>query len=346
MARSQAPARLSDIAREAGVSRVAVGRVLNGSGGDHVRVSEATRKKILTIARRMNYRPNLLAQQLRGVSSQLFGVVLDTVNAPVMYSRLSAIEQEANRRGYRLMIGQVHSDPSGIDAYLDDFESRGVEGVICLLDLMRGYRRTLAKSLEGRSQIIMHGKPLDPEGLCVRVDTTDGVFQATAHLLDRRRQRVAMLLWNEEDELCDLRREGYRAAHQSRGVAVDPKLVWSAECETAEPADAVIDQAIQTLVVDRDADAIVAPNDVWAVRLIKRLKARGLTVPDDVAIVGYDNLDIAQAVEPELTSIDQQHDQYAVAVLDLLCELAAGQTRPAGTRTVTIKPMLAVRQSS
>lgn len=340
------PARLSDIAQAAGVSRVAVGRVLNGSGGDHVRVSEATREKILTIARRMNYRPNLMAQQLRGVRSQLFGVILDTVNAPVMYSRLSALEQEANRRGYRLMIGQVHSDPTGIDAYLDDFESRGVEGVICLLDLMRDYRRSLDPSLTGRRNIVMHGQPLRADGMCVRVDTADGAFQATGHLLDRRRRRVGMLLWNEEDALCDLRRDGYHAAHRSRGVDVDKQLIFSADCPTADPTDAVIDRAIDTLINKRGAEAIVAPNDVWAVRLIKRLKARDLRVPEDVAMVGYDNLDIAEAVEPELTSIDQQHAQYAAAALDLLCEIAGGAERPPAGRTVTIKPLLIVRHSS
>ncbi|QNN22505.1 LacI family transcriptional regulator [Planctomycetales bacterium ZRK34] len=346
MTDTKGPARLSDIAKAAGVSRVAVGRVLNGSGGDHVRVSEATREKILTIARRMNYRPNLMAQQLRGVRSQLFGVILDTVNAPVMYSRLSALEQEAGRRGYRLMIGQVHSDPTGIDAYLDDFESRGVEGVICLLDLMRGYRSSLDPSLAHRRNIVMHGQPLRPGGMCVRVDTADGVFQATGHLLDRQRSRVGMLLWNEEDALCDLRREGYQAACQSRGIEVDDELIYNADCQTADPTDDVIERAIDVLVDERGAEAIVAPNDVWAVRLIKRLGARGRRVPDEVAIVGYDNLDIAEAVEPELTSIDQQHTQYAAAALDLLCETAGGGQKSTSGRTVTIKPLLRVRRSS
>jgi DNA-binding LacI/PurR family transcriptional regulator len=263
-----------------------------------------------------------------------------------MYSRLSALELEANRRGYRLMIGQVHSDPTGIDAYLDDFESRGVEGVICLLDLMRGYRSSLDPALTSRRNIVMHGQPLCADGMCVRVDTADGVFQATSHLLDRQRRRVGMLLWNEEDALCDLRRDGYHAAHRSRNVAIDDQLIYNADCPTADPTDPVIDRAIHTLIVERGAEAIVAPNDVWAVRLIKRLKARNLRVPDEVAMVGYDNLDIAEAVEPELTSIDQQHERYAAAALDLLCEMTAGGDRPAAGRTVTIKPLLIVRQSS
>ncbi|MBI1373141.1 MAG: LacI family DNA-binding transcriptional regulator [Phycisphaera sp.] len=344
MSPGRSPVRLVDIAREAGVSRVAVGHVLNGSGGKHVRIADDTREKILKIARRMNYRPNLAAQQLRGARSQMIGVVLDTVNTPVMYNRLAAIESEASRRGYRLMIGQVHSEPSGLITYLDDFAARGVDGVLCLLDLMRSYREELRQTLAGRPNLVMHGKPLIEGGSCIRVDTTDAIYQAAGHLIDRGRNRVAMLLWNEEDALCEARRQGYANAHRSRNRDVEASLVWSAESPTATPDPQTIDRCIDVLVNERRADAIIAPNDVWAVRLMKRMKAQGVRVPDDVAMIGYDNLDIAEVIEPGLTSIDQSHAAYASAAIDLLGRMV--EEHEAVAETVTIQPLLIVREST
>src|SRR5687767_11001013 len=102
-----APARLVDVAARAGVSRVTAAQVLNGSGGRTVRVGEETRQRVLEVARHLGYTPNRIAQQLRGVRSRMLGVILDTVNMPVMYARLSALEEKARSRGYRLIIGQV-----------------------------------------------------------------------------------------------------------------------------------------------------------------------------------------------------------------------------------------------
>lgn len=335
-------ARLIDVAREAGVSRVAAGSVLNGSGGESVRVGEATRKRVLEIARRLNYRPNLAAQQLRGAASRVFGVILDTVNTPVMYNRLAAIEREASRRGYRLMVGQAHNEPSGLAAYLDDFEARGVDGVLCLLDLMRTYRHQLRETLEGHPHLIMHGRPILDGQSCVRVDTEDAIYQVTGHLIDRGRQRVALVIWNEEDALSYARRAGFDAAHRSRGRDSDEPMIFNADSDTPDPSPKIVDTCIDALIGKRSADAVIAPNDVWAVRLMKQMKRRGIRVPDDVAMVGYDNLDIAEVIEPGLTSIDQNHDAYADAALDLL--EASG--RRSVSEVITIRPQLVVREST
>ena len=342
------PARLIDIARAAGVSRVTVGQVLNRSGGESVRVGEKTRERVLEIAQSMNYRPNRVAQQLRGIRSQMLGVILDTINMPVMYNRLAHLERQATRRGYRLTIGQVHHDPSGIAEYLDDFEGRGVEGVICLFDLMRGYSEELEPIFEGRDNIVFHGRPLDEEACCVRVDTPDAIRQCVGHLVDRGRKRIGMALWNMADQLMLRRREGYEQEHKARGIEVDEQLIWSAESETESPEPETIERAIDHLVGEHKADAIIASNDAWAVRLIQHIKQRGLRVPEDVAVIGYDNLDIATVIEPALTTVDQQHHKYAEAAIDLLIRQIEEEEEemPIDERQVTIKPKLVVRDST
>jgi DNA-binding LacI/PurR family transcriptional regulator len=332
--------RLIDVARAAGVSRVAAAHVLNGAGTGSVRVSPATRERIEGIARGLNYRPNRAAQQLRGVPSGLIGVIFDS-QWPTNFQRLSMLEQAGIARGLRFMVGQVHGDPRLVERYLDDFESRGVQGILCVVDLHRRYYDEMRPLFAPRRDVVFHGRALVEGASCVRVDTEDGIRQSVAHLLDRGRQRIGLLLSNSSDQFMQFRRDGYEAEFAARGLLIDPALAWCAESESGTPEQALLDQAIDGLVRDAGADAVIAADDVWAVRLIQRLKARGYCVPDDVAVVGYDNLDLATVIEPALTTIDQQHETYARLAIDLLAGL-----HQAAPTMATVKPKLIVREST
>ncbi len=339
-------ATLSDVAARAGVSRTAAAKVMLGTGGDRVRVSDQTRRRVESAASDLKYRPNRAAQQLRGARSGLLGVLLDTVNKPVMYERLSALEDEAAARGYRLLIAQTRHDPPSIADYLREMDGYGVEGLICLFDVARGLRQQIAPLFRDRTHVIAHGFPLHAEGFCVRVDTAHAIRAAVGHLADTGRRRIGMELWNLDDELMGLRAEGYRCEHRGRGLAVDERLVWSAQSVSARPSDEAINRAVAHLVGTMGADAIIASNDIWAVRFIQRLKARGVRVPEDVAVVGYDNLDIGTVVEPNLTTVDQCHDQYAREMMEMVAALVAGTADDQGTRVRVVLPRLIIRDST
>jgi DNA-binding LacI/PurR family transcriptional regulator len=338
--------RLIDVAKEAGVSRVAAGQVLIGTGGPRVRVSDATRQRVLEVAKRLGYRPDRIAQQLRGARSQMLGVILDTDNLPVMFERLAALEAETRRQGYRLMIGQTHGDPLRITQYLDDFEGRGVDGIVFLFDLLRGYEDRLGPVFSDRGPVVYHSKALTPNGACVRVDTASGIQQSIAHLIDRGRNRIALVLGNIADQKMEVRRLGYLLEFTARNLPIDEELIWSLESATEVPTREVLDRAIDDLVCKKKVDAMIAVNDVWAVRLIQRLKDRGFRVPADVAMIGYDNLDLATVIDPALTTIDQDHPAYAKAVLDLMQELLERQEPSVLGREIVVPPKLIIREST
>ncbi|HEY5311816.1 MAG TPA: substrate-binding domain-containing protein, partial [Pirellulales bacterium] len=223
---------------------------------------------------------------------------------------------------------------------LDDFQSRGVQGILCIVDLHRNYDQ-MRPLFAGRRNVIFHDLPLVEGSPCMRVDTEDGIRQSVAHLFQRGRRRIGLLLSDSRDLYMTYRRAGYDSEFAARGLVPEPELVWCAEAESGLPDPARLDVAIDRLVRDARADAIIAADDVWAVRLIQRLKARGFRVPDDVAVVGFDNLDLATVIEPALTTIDQQHESYAREAIDLLLNL--GQ---APATTATVKPKLIVREST
>jgi DNA-binding LacI/PurR family transcriptional regulator len=337
--------RLLDVARAAGVSRVAAAHVLNGAGSASVRVSPATRRRVESIARELNYRPNRAAQQLRGMPSGLIGVIFDS-QWPTNLQRLSMLEQAGIAHGLRFMVGQVHGDPRLAARYLDDFADRDVQGILCIVDLKTCFLDELQPLFQGRQNVIFHGRPLHDDGLCVRVDTEDGIRQSVSHLVERGRRRIGLLLSESTDEFMTLRRRGYTAEFAARGLNAEPNLIWSAETESGLPDAKALDRAIDTLIAQEHADAVIAADDVWAVRLIQRLKARSYRVPTDVAVVGYDNLDMATVIEPALTTVDQDHAAYAKAVIKMLGQLIEQGSVEPEARTAVIKPRLIIREST
>ncbi len=337
--------RLIDIAKKAGVSRAAVGHILNQSGKDNVRVSEETRARVMEIATALDYRPNQAAQQLRGRPNKTLGVILDTVNTAVFSARLAAVEIEARRRGYRLVIGQVHQDPKEIQAYLEDFYSRGIDGVLCLFDAIQGIRDDLQTVFRTSSRAVIHASPILSSQSCVRVDTASAVNQLVDHLVERGRKRIAMELWSMSDSLMSVRADAWKAAVKRHRLSSADKLIWVNPMGAQRPTAEVIDQCVQKLVISQKADAILASNDEWAVRLIQGLRRYGKEVPRDVAVTGYDNLDIAEVIEPALTTIDQCHADYAEAAVDLMIQSIKGKVT-GDNKVRIIQPRLIVRDST
>lgn len=345
MAEETRKVRLLDIANKAGVSRAAVGHILNNSGADCVRVSEATREKVLKIAAELDYRPNRAAQRLRGMPTKIIGVILDTVNMAVFSARLAAIEEESRKRGYRLMVGQVHHDTDEIKTYLDDFTDHGMDAILCMFDVMHDIRPKLKKVFRGRENIILHSSPILKTQPCVRVETSSAIEQLVDHLVERGRKRIAIQLWSPSDHLMSIRCNAWQENVKRNKLPSTNSLVWTNPEATQKPSREAIDDCIQKLVIKNKADAIIASNDEWAVRIMQGLQRHGYSVPEDLAVTGYDNLDIADVIEPGLTTIDQCHADYAKEALNLVEESLAG-TLTSSQRLRVIRPRLIVREST
>jgi DNA-binding LacI/PurR family transcriptional regulator len=335
--------RLSDLATDVGVSRAAVARVLLGTGAGQVRVADATARRIRAAARRRGYRPNRLAQQLKGLRSGMIGVLLDTDNPEVMHDRLYALEAEAERLGHRLLIGRVRGRPAAVERYIEDFEGRNTDGILCLFDLTAD-RATVLRRLARRTlNLVFHGRPPVRGAAFVRVDTNAAVHLLYDHLRTRGCRRIGLALRDPADALSRRRLQGYLSALRQHGEHRRARLIWTGN--RRDPVQRMAFAAAGKLAGRGGADAIIASDDIFAVALIAELKRRGLDVPRDVAVTGYDNLSIGRVIEPPLTTIDQQHAAYAAAAFGLLLGTDRGGDGRA-TRGMVIAPKLVVRESS
>lgn len=339
---------LQDVADKAGVSRSAAGRVLLGTGAGSIRVAKVTAERILAAAKKLNYTPNRSAQQLRGISGKTIGVIVCSSNTPVMAQRVFALESEAACRGYRLLVGRCQAEGEQLAQYVNDFSSRGVEAIFCLFDLTAGRDALVKKAFRSFDRVLFHGRPAWDGGYCVCTDTAGGISAAVRHLAQNGKHRPALALWNRRlDELMEVRCEAFMATCKElklgRGAA---KRIWDARSDTVIPRLELLDEGIEVMVRKNRADAILASNDVWAVRIMQKLREYKLRVPQDVCVIGHDNLDIGTVIEPQLTTIDPDHGAYARAAMELLLKITAGVPIPKKERTVTVASRLVLRGSA
>ncbi|MCU0771598.1 MAG: LacI family transcriptional regulator [Verrucomicrobia bacterium] len=339
--------RLSDVAERAGVSIAVASVALRGGSRGTIRVGDKTAEKVRRVARRMQFRPNMAAQMLKGRKHDVIGVMIGAESTAANYGRLAAIEREAYGRGYRLMIGQFHNDAAHTAGYINDFLSRGIGALVCFHNPLMPSNPEVMDLLAQTRALVFQTVSLVQGACCVDVDRAAGVREAVTYLLGRGRRRVALALnaAPETDSLMEDRRRGYLAGVGDPDGERSRSLIWSGTGEFP-PSREVLDGAVDALVVRGGADAIVASNDIWAVDLIKALRRRGLDVPGEVAVVGFDNLEAGALFDPSLTTIDQNNVDFARAAVDLLLATLDGKPLSRAERTRVVQPKLVVRESA
>jgi DNA-binding LacI/PurR family transcriptional regulator len=352
-------ARLIDVARQAGVSRGIAGHVLNGGAGNS-RVSEKTALRIQKIARQLNYHPNHAARLLRGKRSCTFGLLVASAGDPLRSFLAQYLDTESVKIGCHVFIANTIGDtsvgPDLFEEYVEEFARRGVDGVFCAVHHWFGGDRAL---LLARHPHTIFYEDSGPEGAArVSIDREEAARLAVRHLTARGRKRVALATMSLSRPTHIARRLGYEKELQCHGLPVDERLLFNGEphglayayCNTTsmrwEFPTQVIERAVDALVIEGRADAIVAHDDFWAAALIKNLHARGIRVPEDVAVVGYLNHYLADWTDPALTTLDLQHELAAKQMVSMMEKMVANGPLPVEDRVVQIKPRLIIRESS
>ena len=190
------------------------------------------------------------------------------------------------------------------------------------------------------------------------MDRQEAVRLAVRHLLERGRRRIGLAVMTLARRPHLARLHGYQRELQNHGLAIDERLVFNGAVVRLSFAKynaldgrwefpfETIDAAIDQLVGEGKADAIIAHDDFWAVALMKRLRARGLRVPDDVAVIGYLNHSMADWTDPALTTLDLQHPLAARQMVEMMAKMITRGPLPEDERVVSILPKLIVRESA
>lgn len=296
---------IKDVARLAGVSTATVSRTL----AEPEKVTAETRKKVQAAIRRSGYVRNELARSFRMQSTQTILVLVPDIGNPFYSLIIQGLEEVAQKHRYRLLLGDTQNHPEREIEYLQSVMQRQVDGVISL-------GHTLPQVLKFKD-----GKPVPLVMACeylhdatvssVSIDNIAAAKLATAHLLELGHRRIAFINGPVQTPLSKDRLRGYRDALQDAGVAYDKSLVVRGDFSLLSgerAAGALLDKKL-------NFSAIFAANDAMGIGAIKVLRARCLRVPDDISVVGFDDIEFAQYVEPPLTTIHQPRREIGRATM-------------------------------
>lgn len=326
---------MADIARMAGVSSSTVSRALSGSA----LIPESTRERILELTRSLNYQVNVGAANLRKRSVQTVGVVvlgdsMQAISDPFILNLFGSVADALDEQGYSVLLTRLNDSRK---AQMQALVTSGqVAGLVVIGQLT--WHEHLNRLFHAGLAFSVWGAALpDAAYPVVGGDNEQGGYLAAAHLLSRGCKKIAFLGDIEHPE-AGLRYAGYLRAHREAGVAPDVRLRQSVLF--GEP---MLMQVVQDwLSQDLAFDGVFASSDVAAITVISALNARGIDVPRDVKVVGYDDIDMAGHVFPSLTSIRQPTKLAGKALVTLLNEAQAGLAR----RSVILPTELVERDSS
>lgn len=290
-------ATMLDIAKAAGVSKATVSRIINKKDAN---ISEETRNKVLSIAKELNYIPNNIARSLTTKKSETIGIVVPDITNPFFSEMARAIEDSANTLGYNVIFCNSDNETEKEQKYIELLISRLADGVIFIAG---GNSRESIEMLKHNGiPFVLVDRYIDGYRDCYGVycDSKDGIKSGFEHLYSIGKRNIVFVTGPKELEISIQRMEGYREAVIKHGN-FDDKYIFDGDF-TIEGGIKVTEDILKSGI---KFDAIMYSSDVMAYGGMKVLLRNGFKIPEDVSIVGFDNIQISQFIEPELTTIAQ-----------------------------------------
>lgn len=338
-------ANIRDVAVAAGVSVQTVSNVING----RPYMRPETLQRVQQAMAELRYQPSRVAQGMRRQASQAIGFLLSDPNPrgladPFYGEVLSGLASAAREHNYSLVIDYLPSAPRP-EAFLAPFETRQVDAAVAFIsgvaDQQAAALRALARSEHPAA--VLEREVRGPNAYSVLAANFEGAQAATQALLDSGHQRIAFLDSVQRWPSIDLRREGYEAALRAAGLGRHVSFISGPDW-TAEGATRAVERALNARASKARPTAIVAASDVIAVGALHALKARGLKVPGDVAVIGFDDFEFTRYVDPPLTTVRLPAFDMGRLAAELLLGHLSG--KPAEQRRHVLPTQLIRRGSS
>jgi LacI family transcriptional regulator, repressor for deo operon, udp, cdd, tsx, nupC, and nupG len=329
---------LKDVAKLAGVSVKTVSNVVNG----YRHVTESTRERVLRAIEELNYQPNLAARTLRARRSGIIALALPELSIPYFSELAGLIVDAAAARSWTVLVDQTNGLAERERLITEGIRTHLIDGLIfspIALDT-----RELERRRDGTPLVLLGERGYDGPADHVAIDNVTAVREATAHVIALGRRRIAAI-GDQRDvpagETAHRRLEGYRQALAGAGLPYDEALVMPApRYHRADGAEGMA----RLLALPEPPDAVVCFNDLIALGALRTLLVRGRRVPEDVALVGCDDIEEARYSTPMLTTIAPDKQQIADLAVDFLLSRMDGPAGP--PRRVVAGHRLIVREST
>ncbi|MCD6156184.1 MAG: LacI family DNA-binding transcriptional regulator [Candidatus Atribacteria bacterium] len=326
---------IKDVAKLAGVSIATVSRVINNSG----KVSSEKRSRVIEAIEKLNYQPNLLARGLRQQKTRLVGCLVPDVENLVFAGLAKYIEEFLSACGYNVILCNTNNDKNKEKNYLSILIQRKVDGII--FSRVSDESILFMSSHLKRVPYVVLDRTLEIEfAPTVKLDNFLGGLLAAQHLVEMGHRRFACITGPLKIKLCRERLEGFREGLRMAGIDLREEYIF----ESNFKIDGGKEAALKMLAAGDLPTAIFAHNDMMAFGAIQVFRDKELSIPEDVSVVGFDNLPICELVSPPLTTVAQPFEKMAYLGVKLLDSLIKNEE--VIQKTLVVKPYLVTRAST
>ncbi len=290
---------IKHLAEELNITTATVSRALN----NHPRISEATKKTVLALADKMNYRRNRIASSLRSGKTHTIGVIIPSAEINFFGSVVHGIESIANEKGYNILLYQSNEEAEYERKAIDTFSDVQVDGVLASI---AKDTRDISHYLELKKKgipLVFFDRSVNMVSIpSVMVDDFKGGYMATEHLLQQGYKRIAHISGQQHLKIFKDRLEGYKYALHAAGMEVEESFIYSGNVSIQAGKDAM--EYYYSLV--QPPDGIFAVEDFTALGVIKAAREKNIKIPYELGVIGFANESFDEHITPSLSSIDQQ----------------------------------------
>lgn len=332
-------ATIHDIARELNITASTVSRALQ----DHPRISEATKKAVLKVAKQLNYQPNHIAAALRNGKSKIIGIIVPTADRSFFGAVIRGIEEVANKARYNVMICQSHDDYNKEVTTVEALLNARVDGIIASFAKGTENFDHFAKAKEKGVPVVLFDRSY--QGLDVShvvIDDYLGAYQAVEHLIQQGCKRIAHFTSVKKISIYKERFRGYREALEAHGMPFEKELVIESNLQYDDGRTGMA----QFLQMENRPDAVFSSSAYSAVGAMEVLKENNIVIPHEIALVGFSNEAFTSFCDPPLTTVDQQCMLIGNAAADIFLEQIAADAGKFVPKRIVLMPELIIRKSS
>jgi len=331
-------ATIYDIAKKAGVSTATVSRVLNGVNHP---IKEETKQRILQIARELDYRPNVIAKSLAGGKSHTIALIIPSITNDFYTQICEVIEEKLEQKGYHTYLCNTRRSVEKESRYIESLIARKVDGVIFSPTRVKPEDNHV--NLKNIEKLKKHGIAVVAFGSQFKgvsqiyINTYQGAFDATSYLINLGHKRISFI-----DGLSagtrKSRRRGYIKALEEAQINFDPSLVTAGNLRMEDGYSCTL----ELLKLKNPPTAILAANNLMAIGALKAARDKGLHVPGDLSVIGFDDSLLSMVVDPTLTVIKQPLKEIGEAAFKLLINQLEGKQK---LETIQLNTYIIKRES-
>ena len=328
---------IRDVAKLADVTPAVVSRVFNND--ENLNIKDETRKNVLNAIKKLQYKPNVVARSLRTHSMNTIGMLIEDIINPFYSQIIKGVQSEADKAGYCLILCDTNDDPISEKRYIKTLHSQFVDGVILCSTYIEDDVVELIEELSMNSVMVNRGSS-NSNAPYVKTNEVEGMTEAVDHLIGLGHTKIAYICGPLYAETAVRRMTGYRKALKDADIIYNPQYVIEAMFDEKSGYNA----CKELLKLNDRPTAICTGNDLMAIGAMRALKEAGLRIPEDISLVGYNNIWVTSLLAPPLTTVETPLFEMGREAFKVLLGLINGDENI--NYRVTLSNKLIIREST